>query len=171
MATAASGTSTEMEVLRHQAHLTRVVVGMNVDGVTHEESLIQPSSGGNCMNWVVGHLTCIYNNSLPLFGQEPVVPPDSLKRYDRGSPPITDAAEAMDFREILGVWNRAADRVDAGLAAFPSDTLDRPAPFSPGDDPNETVRSLLSTILFHQAYHAGQTGLLRRAAGKEGAIK
>ncbi|HEU4453061.1 MAG TPA: DinB family protein [Longimicrobium sp.] len=169
MATAA--TSAEIEVLRHQAMLTRVVVRMNVEGVTHEESLIQPATGGNCMNWVVGHLTCIYNNSLPLFGQEPVVPPDSLKRYDRGSPPITDAAEAMDFGEILDVWSRAADRVDAGLAAFPADALDRPAPFSPGDDPNETVRSLLSTILFHQAYHAGQTGLLRRAAGKEGAIK
>jgi hypothetical protein len=26
-------------------------------------------------------------------------------------------------------------------------------------------------VFFHQAYHSGQTGLLRRMAGKEGAIK
>ena len=169
MATAASGT--EMEVFRHQAMLTRIVVGMNLEGVTHEESLVHPQPGGNCLNWVLGHLTCIYNSSLPLVGQEPVVPPASLARYDRGSPPITDPAEARDLDELVALWNQVADRYDAGLAAFSPETLDRPAPFSPGDDPNETVRSLMSTILFHQAYHAGQTGILRRVAGKEGAVK
>jgi hypothetical protein len=169
MATAAS--STEIEVFRHQAMLTRAVVRMNLDGVTHEESLVQPHPGGNCLNWVVGHLTCIYNNSLPLVGQENVVPPESLARYDRGSPPITDPAEARDLAELMATWDRVADRFDAGLAAFSPEVLDQPAPFSPGDDPDETVRSLMSTILFHQAYHAGQTGILRRAAGKEGAIK
>jgi uncharacterized damage-inducible protein DinB len=33
------------------------------------------------------------------------------------------------------------------------------------------VRSLLSLVMFHQAYHVGQSGLLRRIAGKEGKIK
>jgi hypothetical protein len=169
MGTAVS--SGEIELLRHQAKLTRAVLRMNVEGVTQEESLIQPRTGGNCMNWVVGHLTCIYNKSLPLVGQEPVVAPDSLDRYDRGSPPITDPAEARDLGELLATFERVDDRYDAGLAALAPETLDRPAPFSPSDDPNETVRSLLGTILFHQAYHAGQTGILRRAAGKEGAIK
>jgi hypothetical protein len=49
--------------------------------------------------------------------------------------------------------------------------MDGPAPFSPSKNPKETLRSLLTTVLFHQAYHSGQTGLLRRIAGKEGAIK
>jgi uncharacterized damage-inducible protein DinB len=49
--------------------------------------------------------------------------------------------------------------------------MDEPAPFSPTNNPKETVRSLLATVFFHQAYHVGQTGLLRRIAGKEGAIK
>jgi hypothetical protein len=169
MATAVS--SGEIQVLRHQAKLTRAVLRMNVDGVTQEESLIQPQPEGNCLNWVVGHLTCIYNKSLPLVGQEPVVAPDSLDRYDRGSPPITDPAEARDLGELVAIFEQVDDRYDAGLAALSPDLLDRPAPFSPSGDPNETVRSLLGTILFHQAYHAGQTGLLRRAAGKEGAIR
>ena len=49
--------------------------------------------------------------------------------------------------------------------------LDRPAPHSPSGNPDETVRSLLTTVFFHQAYHAGQTALLRRIAGREGAIR
>jgi len=48
--------------------------------------------------------------------------------------------------------------------------LDRPVK-SPTGNPNETVRTLLTTIMFHQAYHAGQTAVLRRIAGKEGAIR
>lgn len=33
------------------------------------------------------------------------------------------------------------------------------------------MRSILATVLFRQAYHAGQTGILRRLAGKEEAIR
>ena len=69
------------------------------------------------------------------------------------------------------MWDESPRRVDAGLAASGSDALGRRAPFSPGGDPGETVGSLLMTIAWHQAYHVGQTGLLRRLAGKEGAIR
>lgn len=169
--TTAPATASEIEVFRHQTGLIHTVVRLNVDGVSQEESLIQPSPGGNCLNWVVGHLACIYNKMLPLLGQEPVADEATLKRYDRGAPPVRDAAEAQELRELMDVFEKATDRVDAGLAGLAPEALDRKAPFSPGDDPNETVRSLLSTVFFHQAYHAGQTGILRRIAGKEGAIR
>jgi uncharacterized damage-inducible protein DinB len=42
---------------------------------------------------------------------------------------------------------------------------------SPSGNPDETVRSLITTVMFHQAYHAGQTAVLRRIAGREGAIR
>lgn len=38
-------------------------------------------------------------------------------------------------------------------------------------NPEETVSSLLTVVLFHRGYHAGQTGILRRIAGKAGAIR
>lgn len=171
MSTAAPAVNQLIDTFRHQARMTRYVVGLNLDGITQEESLVQPQPHGNCANWVLGHLVCIYNRALPLLGQQPVLEPESLARYDRGSSPILDASEARDVGELLLAWNAASERVDAGLAQLDPDTLDTPSPFSPSNDPNETVRSLLSTVLFHQAYHAGQTGLLRRIAGKEGAIK
>lgn len=169
MTTAASATTSAVEVLRHQAHITNEVVRLNLKGLTQEESLIQPRPAGSCLNWVVGHLVRVYDESLPLLGQEPVMG-DALKRYARGTPPLQDPAEAVDIQELLTAWEKASERVDAGLAGLTPEALDRPAPFSPGGDRNETVRSLLSTVLFHQAYHAGQTGVLRRIAGKEGAI-
>lgn len=170
MNTAAPAVNQVIDTFRHQARMIRAVVGMNLDGVTQEESLVQPREHGNCANWVLGHLAYTYNRTLPLLGQEPVTNPD-LARYERGSPPIVDASEALDIGELLAAWNAVADCMDAGLAQLDPDTLETAAPFSPSNNPNETVRSLISTVLFHQAYHAGQTGLLRRIAGKDGAIK
>jgi uncharacterized damage-inducible protein DinB len=171
MTITASGTDRDIEVLRQQARMANEVVRVNVAGLTHDESLIQPSRGGNCLNWVVGHLVAIYENALRLLGQATVMPEGALSRYDRGAPPIRDATEALNFKELMTAWDESSRRIDAGLAAVTSETLDQTAPFSPSGDPNETVRSLLTAICWHQAYHAGQTGILRRIAGKDGAIQ
>ncbi|HMF75842.1 MAG TPA: DinB family protein [Bryobacteraceae bacterium] len=161
----------EIESLRRSARIVHHIVRINVEGLTQAESLVQPRPAGNCLNWVVGHLLCVYENVLQMVGQTPVMHQDALKRYDRGSPPIQDPIEAMELSKLMAAWDESSQRIDAGLARLTSQTLDAPAPFSPTDDPNETVRSLLTTIFFHQAYHAGQTGILRRMAGKEGAMR
>ena len=171
MTTAAPTTVSEVGVFRQQTQMIHKVVGVNLQGVTHEESLIQPDPGGNCLNWVLGHLLWAYNGALPLLGQEPVMDKDGLKRYARGSSPIENPAEAMDVQELLSRWDEATKRMDAGLASLTPEVMDQPAPNSPSGNPNETVRSLLTTLLFHQAYHTGQTGILRRVTGKEGAIR
>ncbi len=43
-------------------------------------------------------------------------------------------------------------------------------PDGPTGNPEETVGSLLAVVMFHQAYHSGQLGILRRIAGESGAI-
>jgi uncharacterized damage-inducible protein DinB len=169
-----TGTATEtgeIQAYRLHARITDQCVKANTAGVTQEESLVQPQQDGNCLNWVVGHLVCIYNNAIPLFGQEPVMDKAVLQRYDRGSAPIKDAHDALPLAQLLEAWNELAARVDAGLANLTPEYLDQPAPFSPSGNPDETVRSLMTTLLFHQAYHSGQIGVLRRVAGHEGAIK
>ncbi|MEO7041385.1 MAG: DinB family protein [Gemmatimonadaceae bacterium] len=161
----------EVELLRQQAGMVRQVLHMNTEGITQAESLIQPQAAGNCMNWVVGHLLAIYHHVLPLLGQEPVLPVAQLSRYDRGSAPIQDMSESLDINDMLKAWDETCARIDAGFAVLTRDQLDSPAPMSPTNNPKETIGSLLGTVCWHQAYHAGQAGLLRRLAGKEGAIR
>lgn len=171
MTTAAPGTVVEMQPLRLMAQMIHAVVRMNTDGVSHGESLARPHPGGNCLNWVVGHLACVGNKVLGLLGQPPVADEAVLARYDRGSALLTDPAEAMDFGELLALWDEACARLDAGLATLTPEVLDQKAPSSPTGNPDETMRSLVTTVVFHQAYHCGQTGVLRRISGKEGAVR
>ncbi|HKU62536.1 MAG TPA: DinB family protein [Gemmatimonadales bacterium] len=159
------------ELFRHQARMVRQVVGMNLAGVTHEESLAHPSGGGNSINWVLGHLLWVYEGALPLVGQRPVLGRDAVARYARGGAALVEGEEPLPLAELQAAWDQAADRIDQGLAALPDDALDRPAPFSPSNNPEETVGSLIATVLFHQTYHGGQLGVLRRVAGKPGAIR
>ena len=32
------------------------VININLEGITQEESLLSPEPGGNCINWVLGHM-------------------------------------------------------------------------------------------------------------------
>lgn len=171
MTTTNASTSGEITVLRQQAGISQAVVHINLAGMTQAESLEYPAPGGNCANWVVGHLVAIQDHALPLLGQEQVLPAEVRARYDRGSAGLRDGAKALEISELLTLWDESSRRMDAGLAALDPDTLGNPAPFSPGNNPDETIGTLLMTIAWHQAYHVGQTGLLRRLAGREGAIR
>jgi uncharacterized damage-inducible protein DinB len=161
----------EVDLWRLQARMARDTVNANTHGLNHQESLVAPQPGGNRLNWVLAHLLSVYDGFLPLLRQEPVIGGGTLQRFARGAPPLNDPAEAIDFARLQAAWNQASDRVDAGLARLDPDLLDQPVPNSPSGNPDETVRSLITTVMFHQAYHAGQTGVLRRIAGREGAIR
>jgi uncharacterized damage-inducible protein DinB len=75
------------------------------------------------------------------------------------------------YRSRRRTCDTQTERFQAGLAMLTPEALERPMPGpDSGGELTETLRSLLATILFHQGYHAGQTGVLRRIAGKPGAI-
>ena len=169
MSTATVPVLQDVAVLRDSFRMTQTIVKMNLDGISHEESLIAPPAG-NCLNWVLGHLVCVFENVLPALGASPVLAPKALKRYDRGTPPITNPADAWKLEDLLAAFDRATDAMDSALAHLTPEKLDSPAPFSPRNKPDETFRSVLTLVAFHQAYHSGQLGVLRRVAGKPGAI-
>ncbi|MGB5881514.1 MAG: DinB family protein, partial [Thermoanaerobaculia bacterium] len=78
---------------------------------------------------------------------------------------------AVDFAQIGSDFLTAHERVMRGIGGLAVEQWTELAPYSPGNNPNETLGSLLHLIAFHQAYHVGQLGLGRRLVGKAGAIK
>ena len=136
---------------------------MNLKDITHEESLVQPGGGGNCLNWVVGHIVANRNHILSLLGEPPIWGEEDYERYKRGSAPIREGGAARPFAGIVDDFVRSQERVRAGLERITEAKLAEPAG-------QETVGDTLAFLQFHEAYHVGQAGLLRRLAGKAGAI-
>lgn len=144
------------------------IAAKNTAGVTHEESLVAAPNGHN-MNWVLGHVVAVRCRFLPGVGQESPWTEEQARPYRRGIP-FEDATEHLPFEEVVRAFDLTQERILAGLAAVTEEELEKPAPFSPGPQA-ETLGSLLATMTIHDAYHLGQTGILRKVCGKEGALR
>ncbi|HEY3156454.1 MAG TPA: DinB family protein [Candidatus Eisenbacteria bacterium] len=139
-------------------------IGVNARDLTHEESLLGPNPGGNCANWVLGHIVQNRGAVLELLGEQPVWSPSDGELYKRGSAPIAGSATAKPFPEILEALDRSQERLLAGLSRMRDSDLG-------SADTKGSLVAKLAGLQFHEAYHAGQLGLLRRIAGKKGAIQ
>jgi len=155
--------------LKMQHALTAYVLDRNIEGVDHAESLAPPSPGGNCANWVLGHIVSARNTALGIVGQTPLAPPEKFAAY--GNEPLTGETNAIPWDELVDLLHRSQAPLEEGLAQASDETMAKPAPFSPTNNPDETIGSLLAAFAFHEAYHAGQLGLLRRLNGHAGALK
>lgn len=150
-----------LEMLFGYNHLT---LHENIKGLSHADSLLQPYPGGNCLNWVLGHIVATRNHVLKLLNKEPILNEEEAALYKRGSPPVADGARALPLERLLSDLDLSQKLIVAGL----KEASEADFRVLAG---NETVGRQLALLHFHEAYHTGQTGLLRRLAGKEGAIK
>lgn len=146
--------------------LTYRTIDMNTEGMSHEDSIRQPSPGGNCANWILGHLTDVQNEVLKLLEEEPAWDSESLERTKS---PITTADEAIDWDAMRRAFLASEPRCLAAIDGLPAEKLDEPGyPHPLGGE--VTFGELLNFLAFHQVYHAGQIGLARRFAGLDGVI-
>ena len=158
------------QTLTIQFGYTDFVFGSNLKGLTDEDAMKQPSPGGNCLNWVVGHIVGSRAGTLGVLGQESPFGVEKYARYERGSKPVVDSEGTLPLAEMVADFAATAQGLKAGLAGLTPEMLAEKAPFSPGENPQETVGSLLAGLVFHEGYHIGQLGILRRVAGGDGVI-
>lgn len=148
--------------------LGALMVNENCEGITHEESLIQPSAGGHCLNWVMGHIVNTRNGILSLVGKQPLYPESNFVAYLHGR---FVSENAIRLEKLRDCFNAVQGPLEDGIHSLTVEKMLQPASFSPTDNSSETIGSILAAILFHEAYHSGQMGILRRVIGKPGVIK
>jgi uncharacterized damage-inducible protein DinB len=159
------------EILTIQFGYNGYTFSLNLNGLDNDEALDQPTPGGNCLNWVAGHIVSSRAGILTVLGQDPPYPAEKYKRYERGSKPVTKAKGTVPLTEIQADFAATRDALAAGLTSLTAERLAEKAPFSPANNEQETVGSLLAGLAFHESYHTGQLGVLRRLAGKEGGLQ
>ena len=146
-------------------------INRNLEDLSNDESLVRPERGGNCLNWVLGHIVVYRGNVLKLIGRQPVFAGDQAKPYLRGSHP--DGTEHyLDLATLRGMLSDAHQELIPALSLMTEEQLARDVPEEFNRPPLAgSIGNALARLSFHESYHAGQIGLLRRIAGREGAIK
>jgi hypothetical protein len=156
-----------VEVLIAQHEIGAQVLDLTTGNISHEESLRAPREGGNCLNWVLGHLVWARIGALESLGTPGPIPKQKFARYAQGQPPLTEAFQAIPFDDLIENFKALQLPLGKALRAATPELLSKSVPNSPTGNPNETIGSLAVATAFHEAYHLGQAGLLRHVLGKQ----
>jgi hypothetical protein len=141
------------------------ILKRQVEGLSHQDSLLQPPFQGNCLNWVLGHIASYRSGIVELLGEKPVMTPEQAKRYAAGSAPVlADGPDVVKLETLIGMIEQAQEGISAGLKrATPAD-LARQIQTRAGPTP---LAVRLVSLLSHESYHSGQPELLRELAAKK----
>jgi len=154
------------DMLRLQLLFCESVIRKNVGDVAHEESLRPFPDSGNGVNWVLGHLVAVRSQLLGAIGGQAVWSKEECEPYDRHAPPLEHASQAKPLAEIWRAFDLTQARLLQTLGELTPEELTRPVAPEVANPLVKTRGDLLGVIGFHDAYHAGQTGTLRRLLGK-----
>jgi hypothetical protein len=136
------------------------VFGRTIDGIPEEKWLAQPGPDSNPLLWIAGHLVVSRSSVLKVLGQQYSVPWAEL--FVRGV--VRDSANKYPSRdEIVQAWGEVSDKVAAGLKEAPAELLSQASPHPRSFD--GTVGGTIAFLGFHESYHVGQMGYLRKWLG------
>ena len=166
MTTVETKTLVEAKTLLDMASRNHRVIQRQIDGLTHEDSLLQLPFRGNCLNWVLGHITQSRDKMLQLIDEPSIWTREQIARYERESPPVASGEDALSLEQIVSDFNTAHERLINKLQQMTLDDLAAPAKPVIQNTPPWSVGELLHFLLWHETYHVGQTEILRQLAGK-----
>jgi hypothetical protein len=122
-----------------------------------------PFDNANPMVWMAGHLAQSRVRLARLLGVEQEVPWPSLFKRDASAP---GSEEYPPLAEIRRAWDIAGEALRTRLRAMTDGDLHGDLQVKiPSTD--GTLRGAIVFALFHEGYHIGQMGYVRRALGRE----
>ena len=153
--------------LIHLFQFDQMTLSRLLADVTDEESLRQIGPDGKCLNWIVGHVVFARGELLSILGGEPDWYKNLMAVYGekgvgtftvKAAKPLPELQKLLD--QSLELLSRCLSKMDAAL--------DQPCAELPHVSEGGTVADRVGSYGCHEAYHAGQIGMLRRLLGKPG---
>ena len=141
--------------------LNNNLIARSLDGLSDEDVWRQPSGSGNPIGWIIGHLTETRAGLLGDMGR----PFDCgwSRAFQRGS-----ALQGQTGYPARAAIEAAWKGTHAAMRdAFANVTADRlAAPVSRRPVPGvESLADLIAFCGFHESYHVGQVGFIRKQLG------
>lgn len=144
--------------------LNNGMVSRTLAGLTDEECWKQPGDGGNPILWLVGHMTISRAGLLKQLGAG----------YDHGLGALFDRGAVRgdtsfypDRQVIEDAWHATRSRMRDTFAGLTDEALSTVPAGRPLPGVTD-MASLIAFIAFHESYHVGQMGYVRRLLGHSG---
>ena len=137
------------------------LIARSLDGLSDDEVWRQPEGTGNPIAWILGHLTETRGQIL----KQLKVPFDTgwPRCFARGS--IRGGPENYPNRATIeAAWKETHHPMRDAFAALTEERLNGPHGGSPFSAAN-TLADHLAALAFHESYHVGQIGYVRKLLG------
>ena len=143
-------------------------------GIDEQQALTLPENGGNCINWILGHVLRARGRMIQSLGGEIPEIITKTELYNRGGArEIQDSPGLLSLDVLRGALKESNTIMIEHLKATTDEQLKQVLPADKFPVPVEvpTLGNLLNLLLFHESYHTGQIGFSRRLLGLEPVIR
>jgi hypothetical protein len=140
---------------------TAMLVHRLVDGLTHEETLIQLPFEVNCLNWVLGHIVTNRSHALEAVGAEHAWQDEVRRLYHTGTGNIRADGESMHVDTLLKYLDESVELLKSALGDASAEYLSENFTNYRGE---KTRGAHLSGFHWHETYHIGQLEIFRALA-------
>ncbi len=156
-----------IDTLKSQFGYCQFVTQLNLKDLEPSDTFLASGENGNCINWVLGHILASRDHLLELMGCEPVFGAEGCERYKNGSAAVHGPEDGVEHARLSELFEQSQAAVEAGLDAFDPARFAEEVSWVPGGERKEPLGKMLPGLIFHEAYHAGQIGIIRRLIGKD----
>ena len=132
-----------------------------MNGLTHEECLLQLPFEANCLNWVLGHIVVNRSHCLEALDVAHSWREEVRALYHTGKPPIKPADRALRLETLMADLDESLHLLQPALENMSLETLNEPFRNYRGE---KTRQGHLAGFHWHEAYHIGQIEVLRALA-------
>jgi hypothetical protein len=130
-------------------------------GLERDALLTRPGARSNPPIWVAGHLAQSRTRLVNLLGSSRALPWPGL--FETGSK-VVDLSIYPEAEAIVTVWRDLSIELNQRLEAVGGEALENDAPPRTAS-PDGTLRGAIALFAFHEGYHIGQLGFLRKWLG------
>ena len=144
------------------------LLGMVSEGLTPAEWAQAPGAkGGNSAHWILAHLVVQRRGLARKLGES--APAEAWEAAFKPGSKGTLAPDTPAPAALLTTFTALGERIGARLSALDAAAADTPGG-STFPDGSTTVAGGAHFLYFHETYHLGQVGLVRRILGRPGFV-
>ena len=129
-----------------------------IDGVSHEESVLQLPFKHNCMNWILGHIVTNRSHVLEVVGAEHAWQEEVRTLYHQDTQPVTQETPSINFEKLIAYLDESMVLLKTALEDKNEAWLDENFSNYRGE---KTRYEHATSFHWHESFHLGQLEILK----------
>jgi len=129
-----------------------------IDGISHEESVLQLPFEHNCMNWILGHIVTNRSHVLETVGAAHDWQEEVRGLYHQDTQPVTPEGESVRFETLIAYLDESVELLKAALEDVSAEWLEENHTNYRG---KKTRYAHVTSFHWHESFHLGQLEILK----------